>query len=256
MIRHEYSYFICISPVSGTGQTPDGLVDALGKSEISTLQKGPIEFTLGGDNIITGEVDPCVGTVEQTGTVEAEIIRLSKAFPDYLFELNENDEEDHSIASRTVFLAGEAVQQQAACTLSPGEAISMAGRSFVASALRSAGYTEAAAFVDSMPTEWTAYGQKQQEAAAPPNEGKMDAILAKPLDFTMPDETSMVRGILGNRPEIKTIGDLYGMLNTFYNEDVRLGVGVMYALHRFLIESILKELAGMVGDTRWESASF
>ena len=119
--RPQYSYWLVArhkdpgDPSKGL----DGLLAALKRTGMS-MPDGPMSFRIE-DGEIRGEVDPREGSTERTAEIAEGVQVIAQAFPDYVFELQELNEEDHSEKAYSTFRDGKLESRKFARTLDPDE---------------------------------------------------------------------------------------------------------------------------------------
>lgn len=112
MDYHLYSYWLTVKLTQGLNKTPSAslkdVLTALNNSYAAGKEYTRMVFDIDGDEI-SGEADPDEGAIGQDDQIAEAIGQIAAQFPDYTFEFDENDEEDHSIARHTKWVNGEKV---------------------------------------------------------------------------------------------------------------------------------------------------
>lgn len=113
MLRHNYSYWLTAEPAKDITHkhTLKELLDALQKSNLAGDEHWTCMVFGISDGQISGEVNPHVGTIEESRDLVETVSQIAAQFPDFDFTFLENDEEDKSVAIHTTWHNGQQVRQ-------------------------------------------------------------------------------------------------------------------------------------------------
>lgn len=108
MLRDDFSYWLRAEPAPGTPSDATRTVSSYLNDIGLTGPGGPLAAAIDGQTV-TAEADPRFGTIEEDPSIRELVDRAAKAFPGFVFALDENDETDKSVQFHSVRKDGKLV---------------------------------------------------------------------------------------------------------------------------------------------------
>lgn len=145
MIRHQFSYWLTANSHSGNVEQANRFVDAF--HEVGLLDLGltcNVEINLYGDYMVVAEVDENVGTIERNNELVELVSKLAARFPNFTVTFDEQNEEDYSEQSRTVWNDGRVTETRHARIIGVEPRYDRETIDAVVTRLREHGFAEAA----------------------------------------------------------------------------------------------------------------